>query len=73
VVVAGADDLLEGVLEGGTANEEAINVGLGNQLIGILVSHRSTIKDSCLVSSFLGNVALNPATNEVVSLLSLFR
>ena len=71
VVVAGANNLLEGILEGSSTNEESINIWLLDQLVGVLVGHRSSVQDAGLVSGLLRDVGLEPSTDDVVSLLSL--
>jgi len=51
VVVAGLDDLLEGGFQGGATDEEAVDVGVLNQLGGVLFGHGAAIQDA----SFVGN------------------
>jgi len=71
VLVAGTDDLLEGILEGGTSDEETINVWLLDELISVLVSHGTTVEDTGLVGGLLGDVGLKPGSDALVGLLGL--
>jgi hypothetical protein len=56
VVVASADDFGEGILEGGTSDEEAVDVWLLNKFVSILVGDTSTVEDAGLVCGFGGDV-----------------
>jgi len=51
VVVASTDNLLEGVLEGCSSDEESIDVWLGDELISVLFGDGSTVEDTGLLAS----------------------
>jgi hypothetical protein len=73
VVVASRDDGREGVLKGSTANKEAVNIRLTDELSSVLVSHTSSVKDSDFIGCLLGYVFLYPLAHEIVGLLGLLR
>ena len=70
-LVAGTHDFLEGVLEGGTANKESIDVGSHDQVSSILVSDGATVEDAGLLGGLGGHILSKPASNAVVGLLGL--
>ena len=72
-LVAGANDILEGVLERSTTNEETIDVGSRDEVVGVLVSDAAAIENASLFSSFLRDVRAEPASNAHMGLLSLLR
>ena len=70
-LVAGTNDVSEGILEGGTSDEEAVDVRLGNELGGVLVSDATTVKDAGLLGGLSGDIRAEPGSQVVVSLLGL--
>lgn len=69
--VAGIDNISEGGLEGGTTDEETIDVLLVDQFTSILFSDGTTVEDSGLVSNILGDLGIQVTSNEVVDFLGL--
>lgn len=65
------DDVDEGGLEAGTADEEAINVGLLAQVTAVLLVHAATVEDPRLVSNLVADLLLKPRANGGVHLLRL--
>ena len=49
------DDVGEGGLQGGTADQESVNIGLAKQLSTVLRSDGSTIDDSGLLGDLRGH------------------
>ena len=69
-ILASVDDLGEGWLQGGTANEEAIDIFHANELGSIGIGDRSTVEDSSFGSGIGGNIGLQPCSNLSMSLPS---
>ena len=70
-VVAGFDNLLEGGLKGSTTDKESVDIGEGNKLISILISHAATVEDASLVGCLSRDICSEPGSYVSVSLLGL--
>jgi hypothetical protein len=62
---------LTGRLEGSTANQETVNVGLLAELLAVLLADTATVQDAGLVSDLVANLLLQPGTDGGVDLLGL--
>lgn len=71
--VASADDVFEGVLKGGSSNEEAIDVRFANELISIFICDTATIENASLLGCISRNIRSKPGSQVIVCLLRLFR
>ena len=67
----GLDDLLELGEHGGAADEEAVDVGLANQLLAVSGLDRATVENSRLASVLRRDVLGEPFADLSVRLLSL--
>lgn len=65
------DDVNESGLQAGTANQEAVNVGLLGQILAVLLADTATVQDAGLVRRLGGDVLLQPLADGSVHLLSL--
>lgn len=70
-LLPGVDDVNKGRLQAGTADEEAINVGLLAQLLAVLLANTTTIQDAGLICSLVIDSLLEPLADSGVDLLSL--
>jgi hypothetical protein len=73
VIVASAHNFKESILKRSATNEETINIRLLDQFIGVFVSNGATVQNASVISSSFRDVALDPATDEIVCLLCFFR
>jgi hypothetical protein len=73
VIIASTNDINEGIFKRCSTNQKAVNVRLCDELFSILICNTSSVKNTCLISSFSRNIFLQPFTNDCVSSLSLFR
>mmetsp|Transcript_80217 Transcript_80217/g.211445 ORF Transcript_80217/g.211445 Transcript_80217/m.211445 type:complete len:396 (+) Transcript_80217:145-1332(+) len=69
---ASRDDVGEGRLQGCTAYEEAVDVGLGDELLAVLRCHASAVQDTHAIGDLLGHSAGNHLADGRVSILGLF-
>ena len=60
-------------LEGSTANEETVDIGLRDQDSGIASVSRATILDTGLAGNFTGELVSEPLADESMGLLSDLR
>lgn len=60
-----------GRLQAGTADEEAVDVGLLGQLAAVLLVDAAAVEDAGLVGDLLGDVVLEPGADGEVDLLGL--
>lgn len=70
-LLLGVDDVSEGRLQAGAADEETVNVGLLGELLAVLLADRATVDDAGLVGSLLADVLLEPLADALVNLLCL--
>lgn len=68
---AGVDDVDEGRLQAGTANQETVNIGLGSELTAVLLADRATVNDANALLSVGGDSLAEPLADSGVDLLSL--
>lgn len=62
---------LTGRLQAGTANEEAVNIGLGRELAAVLLADGTTVDDTDVILSLGADGLAEPLTDSGVNLLSL--
>ena len=67
------DDVLELGLQRSTADKEAVDIGLTNELSAVAAVHRATIKDAGFAGDVTGDVLTKPLTDFEVGVLSLLR
>lgn len=67
----GVDDVDEGWLQAGTANQEAIDISLLAELLAVLLADTAAVQDAGLVGSLVVNVLLQPLADSSVDLLGL--
>jgi len=70
-LLPGIDDVHELGLQGGAAHQEAIDVGLLGQLLGIGSGHGAAVLDAQGGGDLLGDVVTQPLAQEGVDLLGL--
>lgn len=58
-------------LQAGTANKEAVDIGLGSELTAVLLTDGATVDDTDIISSLGGDGLTEPLANSGVDLLSL--
>jgi hypothetical protein len=63
--------VLTGRLQAGTANEEAVNIGLGSELAAVLLADGATVDDTDVVLSLGVDGLAEPLTDSGVNLLGL--
>lgn len=70
LLLVGVDDVDKGRLQGGTANEEAVNVRLLGQLATVLLVDTAAVENAGLISNLVADV-LEPVADSLVDLLRL--
>ena len=71
VMLRGKGFQLTSRLEGSTANQEAVNVGLLGELLAVLLADGAAVEDAGLVRGLLADVVLEPLADAGVDLLGL--
>ena len=70
-VLGGRNIRLTGRLQASTTDKESVNILLLGQLLAVLLVDTATVEDSCLVSSLLADLVLQPRADSSVDLLCL--
>jgi hypothetical protein len=65
------DDIDEGRLQAGAADEEAVNVGLLGKLAAVLLRHAASVQDPSLLGRLRRDLLLEPLANGGMNFLCL--